>query len=201
MLFSEPFPMSDAAPQLDGDTLELTVTVARPDKSSFAGRAGAIGAAVVIRGDDDVVSIRWSGYAASEDMGRAAPIAFALKYIRQPHQRLMVNCRGLDALEYIQGARLRGGRGTGKNKNKPFAGFPLFDAVEAACGVHWSHHRFEKNEKPSDLCVAQREADAALDVANGLIGEFDQHRVEHPDWRFLEGAVNEFPEVVARGTF
>lgn len=200
MLFSKPFLMSAAAPQLEGDTLELTITVSRPDKSSSAGKAGAIGAAVVIRGDNEVVSIRWSGYAASEDMGRAAPIAYALKYVRQPHQRLTVNCRGLDALKWIPAARLRGGMGSGKNKNKPFAGYPLFDAVEAALGMQWFHQPFEKDEEPSDFYVAQREADAAREVAKGLLGEFDRHRAEHPDWWFLEGAINEFPEAVSRGS-
>lgn len=199
MLSSVPLPVSDVAPKLDGGALELTITVSRPDKSSSAGTACAIGVAVVIRGDSNVVSIRWSGYAASEDMGRAAAIAFALKHVRQSDQRLIVHCRGLKTLEWVPAARLRGGKGTGKNRNGPFAAYPLFDAVEATSGKYWFHQSFDKGEEPSDHWIAKREADAALDEARDLVAEFCLHRAVHPDWCFLTGVLNESPEAVTCG--
>lgn len=198
MVFSKPLPVSDSAPKLVGTTLKATIATVRPDNASEAGKARAIGVAVVIRGDKGAVGIRWSGYTISEDMARAAVIAYILKYVLEPHQHLDVYCLGLDILQYVPAARRRGG--TTSDKGKPFKAFSLFDPVEDAAGKSWTHNGFKKGEEPDDLKDAQREARAARDEAVRLVPQFGTSRIDHPDWWFLTGYIIEDPEVVAIGS-
>ncbi|EFO32977.1 hypothetical protein TRICHSKD4_1598 [Roseibium sp. TrichSKD4] len=180
--------MSDIPLKFTGDTLNVIAATKRAGTSSFAAsEMNAIGVAALIQGDDDEISLRWSGYAASDDMARAFVVAFILKHVRQNHQLINICCRPIETLRHIEGARSRGGMRSGKNKGVPFAAYTLFDFVERAKGDYWSLYPIQKRREPPRYAEIQSNAEKACSDAEKLVDDFHMHNTRHPDWWFIKG--------------
>ncbi|TRV35832.1 MAG: hypothetical protein EWV70_09490 [Microcystis flos-aquae Mf_QC_C_20070823_S20] len=153
-----------------------------------------MGVAAVVRVGAEVSRYWMSGYAASDDMARAAMVQHLLASLPDTKPQLVVWSTNIEALKHVPSARANGGMRSGKNKKLPFAAYDLFDPVEAALrDGRWFLQTFGRGEEPGDFDAAQRLAERALWVAKDRAIEFAVYRADYPDWHMLETGSTDNP--------
>lgn len=186
MSLSQQFPTSilHTGPQ----PLQAVIEIARSNTSGpFNKIDQPIGVGAILQGPDGITEHRLSGYAASEDMAKAAMVQHLLPYIPDGW-KMYAHVKGLTPLEYIPDARTRFGL---KSNGERFKGYDVFEPIQwAETEFSWSQVRFQTGAEPDGYLVAKRLAKQALKVSLGLINKFDGHREEHPDWHMLEVKVS-----------
>lgn len=171
-------------------TLHVTLATARPNMSGpFSQHDKPIGVAAWVSkpggelGDEEP---HWmAGYAKSDDMGRAAMVHHLLQLPEYSGAVLEVSSVGLkDILSHVPGARQRNGLRT---SGKPFEAFDVFDPMEAALERgQWCLRAADYGPAYMSRGGVDALARVALEIALGLIPEFQQHREAHPYWWMLQ---------------
>ena len=177
-----PIPM----PKSETPQAVLAVVCHKPQSEEAA--SGAVGVAAIVRTTGGTSTHWMSGYSQSLDMARAAMVQHLLAALpANTMPQLQVWSTNIEAFRHIPAARNNGGMRSGKNKNKPFAAFALFDPLEAALrDGRWFLQTFRKGEEPGDFYAAETRAEEAFSAAKSRSFEFPIYHKDHPDWHMLE---------------